>query len=411
MPEPAVRARPTAGRGQRSVTGYAAALLAFEATIYAVLSPMLPHYEHVFGASKAALGVLAGATSYGLVVGSVLGMWLAASAGVRRTTVAGLVGFAVAVGFFGFASSITVLIVLRAVQGMGAGLIWGGALTWAVAAAAADRRGTVVGSAFGAAWAASLVGPLIGTLAVSVGGEVVFAVLGVIALGLAAGTYAYPEPELPPWTGFASLARLRRNPAVLLAMWILTLESVAGSVFTTLVPLRLARFGASAAGIGATFLVMGALSAVVSLLAGRIADRYGRPVLAGGLALAGALALVVPIPANALVLAVITVCTIAGPMAVFLVPATSMLMREVERIGVSLPVATMLMNLAFAGPAVGAPGGAALAQVTSDAVPFAIAAALLVATAALVLLWRRHATAAAAMAEAGQVPGPPPDGA
>jgi MFS family permease len=231
---------------------------------------MLRHYEQAFGASKPALGVLAGATSDGLVAGSVLGMWLAASAGVRRTTVAGLVGFAVAVGFFGFAPCIAILIALRAVQGIGAGLIWGGALTWAVAAVPADRRGTVVGSTFSAAWAASLVGPLIGTLAVSVGGEVVFTVLGVIALGLAAGTYAYPEPELPPWTGFASLPRLRRNPAVLLAMWILTLESVAGSVFTTLVPLRLARFGASAAGIGATFLVMGAVSAVVSLLARRI---------------------------------------------------------------------------------------------------------------------------------------------
>jgi hypothetical protein len=85
-------------------------------------------------------------------------------------------------------------------------------------------------------------------------------------------------------------------------------------------------------------------------------------------------------------------------MAVFLVPATSLLMREVERAGVSLPVATMLMNLAFAGaaigPAIGGPGGAAPAQVTIDAVPFATAAVLLVATAALVLFWPRHATVA-----------------
>jgi predicted MFS family arabinose efflux permease len=331
--------------------------------------------------------------------------------GVRRTTIAGLASFAVAVGLFGLADSITVLDVLRALQGLAAGLIWGGALTWAIAATPASRRGTVIGSAFGAAWAASLVGPLIGTLAVAIGGEVVFGVLGVIAVGLAIGTHAYPEPALPPWTGLASLTRLPRNPAVVIAMWILTLEAITGSLITTLVPLRLARFGASAAGIGATFLVMGAVSAVVSLYAGRLASRYGLTLLVAGLTVAGAMAVTVPVPGNALTLAALAVLAVAGPMAVFLIPATSLLTTGVERMGVSLPVATMLMNLAFAGPAVGAPGGAALAQATSDAVPFSIAAALLLATAALVLRWRRHPAVAEAMAEARQVPGPPPDGA
>ena len=36
-------------------------LLGFESVLYSVLTPVLPHYAHAFGASKPAIGVLAAA--------------------------------------------------------------------------------------------------------------------------------------------------------------------------------------------------------------------------------------------------------------------------------------------------------------------------------------------------------------
>ena len=38
-------------------------LLGFESVLYSVLTPVLPHYAHAFGASKTAIGVLAASVS------------------------------------------------------------------------------------------------------------------------------------------------------------------------------------------------------------------------------------------------------------------------------------------------------------------------------------------------------------
>jgi hypothetical protein len=55
--------------------------------------------------------------------------------------------------------------------------------------------------------------------------------------------------------------------------------------------------------------------------------------------------------------------------------------------------------LCFAvGEAIGAPAGAALAQIAGDAAPFACLAGLMLGTATLVLRWRRHPQVGAALA-------------
>ena len=64
-------------------------LLLFEASLYAAVTPVLPHYAQTLGASKPAVGLLAAAYSAGVIPGSLLGGWLAARVGVRRTTLVG----------------------------------------------------------------------------------------------------------------------------------------------------------------------------------------------------------------------------------------------------------------------------------------------------------------------------------
>jgi MFS family permease len=161
--------RPPQDATPRRLLALVGTLLAFESSLYSVLTPILPHYERALGASKPALGVLAGAYTGGLIPGSILAGWMAARVGVRRTTFAGLTAFAFAVGAFGFGANIVVLDVLRALQGVACGFIWGGALTWLIAASPLSRRGGVFGSALGAAIVGTLLGPAIGTVAVSLG--------------------------------------------------------------------------------------------------------------------------------------------------------------------------------------------------------------------------------------------------
>ena len=81
-------------------------LLGFESVLYSVVTPMLPHYAHQFAASKTAIGVLAAAYPAGMLPGSLLGGFIATRAGVRRTTVVGLVIFAFSIVAFGFGRAI-----------------------------------------------------------------------------------------------------------------------------------------------------------------------------------------------------------------------------------------------------------------------------------------------------------------
>ena len=101
-------------------------LLLFESAMYSAITPVLPHYAHTLGASKPAVGVLAGAYPAGIIPASLIGAWIASRTGVRRTTVIGLLLFAVSIAGFGFATSIVALDALRFIQGAGCGFIWGG---------------------------------------------------------------------------------------------------------------------------------------------------------------------------------------------------------------------------------------------------------------------------------------------
>jgi MFS family permease len=367
-------------------------LLAFEASLFSVLTPILPYYARTLGASKPAIGVLTGAYTAGLIPGSVLGGWMAARAGVRRTTFAGLAAFAFAVGAFGFLNDIVALDSLRAVQGVACGCIWGGALTWAIAATPTSRRGRVLGSAFSAAIAGTLLGPALGTAAVSLGTGIVFGALGTIAIALAVWVLRFPDIAIAPAGPRASLGGLLRNRALVLGTWILVLEAAALGVVYTLIPLRLSSFGASSVAIGATFIVASAVRTVVAPQVGRMSDRRGAIVpISLGLLMLAVIFAVLPLPQSAAMLAVVTLIAMAGPMTTFVIPASSLMTVAAERAGITLAIATTIFNLSFAtGETVGASAGASLAQATSDAVVFGLLSVLLLLTLGLVLAWRRE---------------------
>lgn len=375
-------------------------LLMFESSLYSVLTPILPHYAHTLGASKPAIGVLTGSYTAGLIPGALLGGWLAARAGVRRTTFTGLALFAVAVAAFGIPQNIVVLDALRGIQGFACGCIWGGALTWLIATTPASRRGRVIGAAFSAAILGTLLGPAVGTAAVSLGTGVVFGALGAIAAGLAAWVLSFPDAELAPAGDRAPIGGLLRNRALVLGIWLMLLEAGALGVVYTLVPLRLSQLGASSVAIGAIFLGASGIRTVIAPQIGRASDRRGAIVpTAIGLLLAAIVMAALPLPESVGALAVVTVITMAGPMTTFVIPASSLLTVAAERAGISIAFGTMLFNLSFAlGQTVGAPAGASLAQATSDAVPFFAVSGLLLLSLWLVIAWRRQPQVAEAAA-------------
>jgi MFS family permease len=367
---------------ERSLIVLIRVLVMFESALYSAVTPVLPHYAHTLHASKPAVGLLAAAYSAGLIPGSLLGGWIAARAGVRRTTLAGLLAFSVAVAGFGFGTDIIALDALRIVQGVACGFLWGGALTWVIAAAPRERRGAVLGSVIGAAIFGTLLGPLLGTLAVTAGTKLVFSMVGAIALGLAVWVREHPEPPRPVPGPRTPLKTLWRASGLGLGTWLITLEAIAFGATSVLIPLRLAKFGASGVAIGATFLLASALSAGLAGWVGRITDRRGaRLPIAIGLVTSAALLALLALPHSAWLLAALSVIALGGPMTAYMIPAVAMMTESAERAGIALVLTTTLVNLAYAlGETIGAPIAAGLSQATSDAAPILLISVLMLAT-------------------------------
>jgi MFS family permease len=369
---------------QASLVSLVAMLLAFESSLYSAVTPVLPHYAHALHASKPALGLLSAAYPAGLIPGSLIGGWVASRVGVRRTTLAGLILFGVAVAAFGFATDLVALDALRAVQGLFCGLIWGGGLTWVIAASPPERRGATIGAAIAAATFGTLIGPLLGTAAVAIGTRPVFCALGLVSLALAAWTRRHPAPPRtanddgprPP------LRAALRTAGLPLGTWLITLEALTIGATNVLLPLRLSRLGASGVAIGATFVAAAALSSVLSPIVGRMSDRRGaRLLLVTGLGVSAVLVSALVLPHTAAVLAPLSVIALGGPLAAYVIPAVSMMTASAEAVGIALVLVTTLGNLAYAtGETIGAPVAAGLSEATSDAVPILLLAALMLAT-------------------------------
>jgi MFS family permease len=395
------RARREHGPERRVVT-LIRALLGFESVLYSAVTPVLPHYAHALSASKPAIGVLAAAYPAGMLPGSLLGGWIASRAGVRRTTVVGLLMFSVSIAAFGFASDIVMLDALRFVQGAACGCVWGGGLAWVIAIAPRERRGEVLGSVIAAAIFGTLLGPVLGTLAVAAGTQVVFSCVAAASLVLAAWTLDYPEPPRAepgtrtPWRALA------RSPRMLLGFWLILLEACTFGATGTLLPLRLSRFGASGIAIGLTFLLAALLSTLVAPLIGRLVDRRGTgPPLSVGLGMTAVLLALLPLPQSALVLAALSVITLGGPLTAYTIPAMSLITDSAERMGAALAFGTMLLNLAWAmGETIGAPVAANLSQATGDAVPLVLLAAIMLVTLRPVLRARLTGPSSALPADA-----------
>lgn len=392
------RLRPAPAGGHPSTLRMLRVLLAFESSLYAAVTPVLPHYAHTLHASKPAIGLLAAAYAAGIIPGSLIGGWAAARAGVRRTTVGGLIAFAVAGAAFGFATDLVALDLLRVAQGLACGFIWGGGLAWAIAVAPRERRGAVIGSVIGAAIFGTLIGPLLGVFAVSAGTAPVFTAVGVVAIALALWVRRHPEPGSVEVAGEPAATRvhgrgLLAQSGLWLGAWLVLFDAMSTGAVSALLPLRLSRLGASGVAIGATFVLASAAATLLAPVIGRASDRHGaRRPMTVGLVSGAALFAAMSLPGAWLPLAAVSVLVLGGPMSAFMIPAVPMMTASAERVGVTVVVATSLVNLAYAvGETIGAPTAALLSTASSDAVPYLGVAGLMLVSLVLVLRSRRTA--------------------
>ncbi len=366
----------------------ASAVVFVDTMFYSAVVPLLPTLTQELHLSKASAGVLTAGYAAGTLIGSIPAGMLAGEAGPRTTIYTGLFLMGSSSLAFGLVDNIVLLDASRFVQGVGGACTWAGSLAWLIGEIPAERRGGAIGGVLAAGIGGALLGPVIGTLAHALGRAPVFSAVVVVAGALAVAVALLPAPSpQPPQPGPRRLLEALRRPGIALGMWLVTLPALASGIINVLAPLRLSALGASAAGIGATFLIAAGAEALVSPAVGRVSDRRGRmfPLRIG---LAGAAFVLLWFTISETVVVVAGVVVLASvALGSFWAPAMAMLSDAAESRGIGLGYAMALINLAWAtGQVVGAGGGGALAKATGDGVPFAISAVLCATTLALTLV-------------------------
>lgn len=368
----------------RRVFPFVCAAVLVDTMFFAAITPLLPSYQDELGLSKTAAGLLSAAYPAGTLLASLPAGWLAGRFGAKATAVTGLALIALTSVVFGHAESIGLLDAARFVQGVGGACTWAGALAWLMGVTAADRRGQAIGSALGAALFGVLLGPVIGGAATETSPELVFSGVGVVATAMVAWALLIPGSDAHRRSGWRALGTALRSRALQAAMWLFLLPALCIGAIDVLVPLRLDDLGASGLTIGALFVAAAAVEALLNPVMGRQSDARGRlPVIRVGLVGTGLTAVALSLPGTVWLLGALLLVAVTW-LAFFWAPAAAMLSDASEARGLDQGFAFGIMNLAWAsGQVAGGAAGGALADLTADAVPYALLSLACLATLAL----------------------------
>ena len=394
MRQASVASRPALPRPVRTLLLFVSAIVFTDTIFFTALTPLLPHYVHVVGLSKAGAGILVAAYPAGTLAGALPAGLLVAHLGAKRGVLVGLVLMSVSTLAFGWSNTAVELDAARFVQGLGGSCTWAAGMAWLASAAPAERRGELLGTALGAAVGGALFGPVVGAVADQIGTGPAFSAAAVIGAILVAANLAMRAPERAEPQGLSAAFAAVRDPGVALGLWLTAIAGLAFGVLDVLAPLRLNGLGATPIVIGATFLASAAIETGLSPLSGRLSDRRGRYFPIRISLLSGvAVSLLAPVLAPAAVLIAMLVIGMPAFGTLF-APSSAMLSDAAHRLELHQGLAFGLANLAWAaGQTIAASASGAIAQATTDLVPYALLAATCLATFLATLRSRTASTA------------------
>jgi MFS family permease len=359
----------------------ASAMVFLDLTFFTAIAPLLPTYKHELHLSTAQAGILSAAYAAGTLVASLPAGYVASRFGPRRTVICGLCTLGLVSLLFGFLKSAWPLDGARFIQGIAGALIWSGALTWLINSYPEDKRGSVIGTALGTAVAGSLLGPVLGALAASIGTEVIFGSVLVVALALAFLASREPDTVVRENQPLGEVLRCMANRELVEAAIFVSSPSLMFGAIDVLLPLRIGSLGGGHALIAGGFIGGAAIESTLSPIAGRLSDRVGRraPYVLG-MAIC-AVAMLVFAAADSLPIVIFALLLTSLGSGFCFAPAMTLISDAAEESGLHQGYAVGVTNMAWAAAqVVGGVAGATVAGVTGDAAPSIAVAIVLTLT-------------------------------
>lgn len=361
-----------AGPGMRRLLALITALLFLEMIFLVVLSPLLPQLRDELGLSTAQAGVLSAMYAAGAMLGAVAAVLLAIRLGPRETALISLILFAGSSAAFGVLDLYPGLLAARLAQGIAGATCWTAGTVWLLDVAPVERRGVLLGLAFGIAEAGAIAGPVIGAFAAGAGRAAIFVGVGALCLLLALATTRFPAPPRSAEGGLR-LGAMLSSRRVRTTIWIATIPAILLAAISVLAPLQQSALGAGPAEIAATFGVAALVGIAIRPLWGRWTDRRG-PLVPIRLALLANVPVIVVLPwlGSRWAVALFACCALIL-LGVLWAPLMVMLSDACLAVGVGQVMAVAVMNLTWPpGNVIGAGGGAAIAQATSQRLAYAL---------------------------------------
>lgn len=351
--------------------------------IYGLLIPVFPEFAPRLGVDESVIGFIFGIYAVMLLVFSIPMGILSDRVGRRPLIVAGMLLLALATIFFGLATTVTHLIIARAIQGVSAAATWSAGLALLADACDPARLGEKMGMSLSAVGLGTVLGPVVGGLLFEyLGYTATFIVPAVLVALVGLAAFALPARVMREARCPEQSAMLPPGALLPIAVSALVVLAVSGTygILDPYLPVYLhAAFSASPATIGLIFAVLAVASAIVQPIAGRIYDRRGgsRHIIGGGLLISG-IAIAAAMQAPTLVLIAAAIFVLGAALGSSLVPMMPIL-ADIYRGRRSQGAAYGMYNTFFsAGLSIGPFAGAVLVGRWPLPTIFLVQAAILV---------------------------------